>query len=115
MTAPLQRLAVDAAAWEPFPEFGGRLARLHGSEDGTVLAATYRLSGRHTWTLDYDDYFYVVAGHASVSVDALDPVEVTVGDFCRLTRGSTVTFDMSDDFHEVSVLVAPAPFDIADH
>jgi uncharacterized cupin superfamily protein len=110
-----EHLNVHTAAWEPFPEFGGQRATLYESADGTRFAASYRLSGRHTWTLQYDDYFYVIAGHATITVDGQETFEVASGDFCRLRQGATVTFDMSEDFHEVSVLVGMAPFTVTDH
>lgn len=115
MTDKTERINVHDASWEPFPEFGGQLAKLYESADGTRFAASYKLSGRHTWTLQYDDFFYVIAGHATVTVEGQEPIEVAAGDFCRLHQGDTVTFDMSDDFHEVSVLVGDAPFEITDH
>ena len=92
----VSRLNVHDADWRPFPEFGGTQALLHTSEDGSRMAATFKLTGRHSWTLEYDDFFYVVAGHASI-------------------EGTAVTFEMSEDFHEISVLVSDAPFDHTDH
>ena len=109
-----ERMHVHRADWQPFPEFGGSLSTLHESADGKVVAASYRLSGRHTWTLAYDDYFYVIAGSATVTVDDKAAFGVAAGDFCHLTQGSEVTFDMSEDFHEVSVLVADAPIDVTE-
>jgi len=100
---------------EPFPEFGGHKAVLHESADGRVIAATYWLAGRHSWDLPYDDYFYVIAGSATVTVDDQEPFEVKTGSFCHLRQGSTVTFDMSDDFHEVSTLVSDQQIDITSH
>ena len=112
---PVERFNVHETAWTPFPEFGGREALLHRSADGSRMAASFRLSGRHSWTLEYDDFFYVIAGHANVSVDDRETFDVAAGDFCRLRRGMSVTFDMSDDFHEVSVLIADGAFDHTEH
>lgn len=111
-----ERLNVhDGQGWQPFPEFGGTLAKMYESPDGTKFAASYKLSGKHTWTLQYDDYFFVIAGHATVTVEGDEPIEVAAGDFCRLHQGKTVTFDMSDDFHEISVLVSDNPIDVTQH
>lgn len=85
-----EKLNVHDASWEPFPEFGGSLAKMYESPDGKKLAASYKLSGRHTWTLQYDDYFFVIAGHATVTVEGDEPFEVAAGDFCRLHQGRTV-------------------------
>ena len=111
----VSRLNVHDADWRPFPEFGGRQALLYTSEDGSRMAATFKLSGRHSWTLEYDDFFYVIAGHASIEIDGRPALEVGPGDFCRLPQGTAVTFDMSEDFHEISVLVSDTPFDHTDH
>lgn len=111
-----ERIDVHGAdGWEPFPEFGGSLAKLYESPDGTKFAASYKLSGKHTWTLEYDDYFFVIAGHATVTVEGEESFEVSAGAFCRLRQGKTVTFDMSDDFHEISVLVSDKAIDVTQH
>lgn len=111
----VERFNVHDAPWQPFPEFGGSQAALFASADGTRLAASYRLSGTHSWVLPYDDFFYVIAGHARVTVEGGETFEVAAGDFCHLRAGNRVTFEMSDDFHEVSTLVADAPIDITSH
>ncbi len=111
----VERFNVHDTEWEPFPEFDGSKATLYSSADGTKLAASYKLSGTHSWVLPYDDYFYVIAGHARVSVKGGETFEVSAGDFCHLRGGNRVTFEMSDDFHEVSTLVADKPFDITSH
>ncbi len=87
---------------------------MHAAPDGRILAASYRLSGTHTWTLPYDDFFYVVAGTATVTVAGGETFDVAAGDFCHLRRGRHVTFEMSDDFHEISVLVSDDPIDVTD-
>lgn len=115
MIDPPEMFNVHTVEREDFPEFDGHRAVLHASDDGRVYAATYWLRGRHTWTLPYDDYFYVIAGTATVTVDEAAPFEVTAGSYCHLRRGTTVTFDMSNDFHEVSTLVSDEPIDITSH
>ena len=112
---PVERFNVHTVTWSPFPEFGGQQAQLHRSNDGTRMAASFKLSGRHSWTLEYDDFFYVIAGRATVTVDERETFGVSPGDFCRLRQGMRVTFDMSDDFHEVSVLIADGAFDHTEH
>lgn len=106
---------VHRAAREPFPEFDGHKAVLYESPDGRTVAATYWLSGRHTWELPYDDFFYVVAGSATVTVAGEEPFEVRAGSFCHLRQGATVTFDMSEDFHEISTLVSDRTIDLTSH
>lgn len=116
MTAStFSRLNVHTTCWSPFPEFGGTESVLFTSEDGTRFAASFRLSGTHSWVMQYDDFFYVIAGSARVTMDDEDPVEIVAGDFCRIRRGTSVTFEMSDDFHEVSVLVSDTTFSHVEH
>jgi uncharacterized cupin superfamily protein len=100
---------------EAFPEFDGARAVLYESPDGRVVSATYWLKGRHTWELPYDDHFYVIAGSATLTVDDQPPIVLTAGSFGHLSRGSTVTFDMSDDFHEVSTLISEVAIDVTSH
>lgn len=111
----LSRLNVHDTEWKPFPEFGGHESVMYESEDGTRMAASFRLSGLHSWVMQYDDYFYVIAGTATITLDSDEPFTVKAGDFCRVRQGTVVTFDMSDDFHEVSVLVADKAFNHTDH
>ena len=116
MTSPTpERFNVHDVTRDAFPEFEGHKAVLYESPDGRVLSATYWLKGRHTWELPYDDHFFVIAGSATVKVDDQEPFEVSAGSFCHLRQGSTVTFDMSDDFHEVSTLVSDQPIDVTSH
>ena len=109
------RFNVHTADWTPFPEFGGHEAVLYKSEDGTRLAASFRLSGTHSWVTPYDDFFFVVGGSAKITVEGRGSFEVVAGDFCYIRQGMSVTFEMSDDFHEVSVLVSDTSFDHIDH
>jgi uncharacterized cupin superfamily protein len=118
MSEPVERLNVfdgTGSAWEPFPEFDGSRAQMSAAPDGRVVAASYRLSGTHSWELPYDDYFYVIAGTATITIRGAETLDVAAGDFCHLRRGMYVTFAMSDDFHEISVLVSDDPFDVTDH
>jgi len=52
------------------------------------VPASYKLSGKYTWRLQYDDYFFVITGHATVTVKGDEPIEVAAGDFCRLHGGT---------------------------
>lgn len=109
------RLNAHDTTWSDFPEFGGHQSVLFQSADGTKMAASFRLSGRHSWVMEYDDFFYVIAGSAVVTLDKSETVTIAAGDFCRIRQGTAVTFDMTDDFHEVSVLVSDRAFDHTEH
>lgn len=115
MSLPPEVIDVHEVEREDFPEFDGHRAVLHISDDGRIYAGTYWLRGRHTWELPYDDFFYVVAGSATFSVEGGESFEVSAGSFGHLRKGWVVTADMSDDFHEVSTLISDAPIDITSH
>lgn len=102
-------LNVNTAEFAPLPEFGGAEAVLHRSPDGTRLAGSFHHSGSHTTTMEYDEFFYVVDGHATLTVHGGEKYELAVGDACYLRQGLTIDFDYSDDFHDVAVLMSDTP------
>ena len=102
---------VHTADWVPLPAMGGFEAILHKSADGTRLAGSFRESGTHTLTMPFDEFLYIVAGTARITVDDKETVELGVGDCVYLFQGSTVNFDYSDDFHDVTVLISDTPIE----
>jgi uncharacterized cupin superfamily protein len=98
--------------YEPLPEYGGKQAILHAAEDKRRLAGSFHESGVHHLLMPYDEFIYVIAGTATISVEGGETVELGVGGCCYLLEGQNVTFDFSDDFHDVSVLVSDTPFEI---
>jgi uncharacterized cupin superfamily protein len=109
-TAP--QFNVFTTDYEPLPEYGGKQAVLYTSEDNRRLAGSFHESGVHPLLMPYDEFIYVIAGTAKISVEGGDTFELGVGGCCYLTEGQNVTFDFSDDFHDVSVLVSDTPFDV---
>jgi uncharacterized cupin superfamily protein len=105
------RFNVHTADFEPLPEFGGKQAVLYQSDDGTRLAGSFHESGTHTMLMPFDEFIYVVGGSCTISVEGGDSFDLNIGDCCYLRQGQTVTFEMADDFHDVTVLISDAPFD----
>lgn len=103
---------VNTISYQPLPEFGGKKAILHTSDDHKRLAGSFHETGVHTMVMPFDEFIYVIAGTATISVDGGDSVELGVGGCCYLTEGQNVTFDFSSDFHDVSVLVSDTAFSI---
>lgn len=107
---PIPHFNVYTADYEPLPEFGGKQAVLYQSEDGKRLAGSFHESGTHTLVLPFDEFMYLVAGTCTITVEG-DSFEMSAGDCCYLRQGQEVTFAMSDDFHDVTVLVSDDSFD----
>lgn len=97
--------------YEPLPEYGGKQAVLYTSEDKTRLAGSFHESGVHPLLMPYDEFIYVIAGTATISVEGGETFELGIGGCCYLKEGQNVTFDFSEDFHDVSVLISDTPFD----
>lgn len=92
---------VHSTAFDPLPEFGGSKAVLHHSADGRRLAGSFRESGTHRVTMPFEEFIYIVGGGA--------PVTLGTGDCCYLRQGQDVLFEMTDDFHDVTVLISDDP------
>ena len=103
---------VNTVDYEPLPEFGGKKAVLYTSEDNRRLAGSFLESGVHTMLMPFDEFIYVIAGTATISIEGGETLELNAGGCCYLTEGQNVTFDFSEDFHDVSVLVSDTPFSI---
>lgn len=91
---------------DPMPAYGGSQAVLYRSEDGRRIAGSFKESGSHTLTMGYDEFLYVIAGRASITVHGEQRRELGPGDACYLRQGSVVDFEMSADFHDVAVLIS---------
>lgn len=101
---------VHTTKFDPLPEFGGSQAVLYKSSDGTRLAGSFRESGTHSLTMPFDEFIYIVGGGVKITVEGGETIEMTVGDACYLRQGQKVTFEMTDDFHDVTVLMSDKPF-----
>ena len=103
---------VHTTKFDPLPEFGGSKAILYHSPDRRRLAGSFHESGTHRMTMPFDEFIYVIAGSSKVAIDGGESFTIAVGDACYLKQGQDVLFEMSDDFHDVTVLIADEPFDV---
>lgn len=110
-SASVPHFNVHTADFTPLAEFGGHEAILYKSEDGTRLAGSFKEAGKHTMTMPFDEFIYVVGGHTTISVAGGESIELGVGGCCYLRQGQEVTFEHSDDFHDVTVLVSDKPIE----
>jgi uncharacterized cupin superfamily protein len=89
----------------------GHMALLYKSEDGTRLAGSFKESGLHKMEMPFDEFIYIVQGSSKITVEGGDTFEMGVGDCCYLKKGQNVTFEHSEDFHDVTVLLSDTPID----
>ncbi len=98
--------------FEPLPEFGGGKAVLYHSDDKRRLAGSFKESGTHRMVMPFDEFIYIIGGGCTFTVDGGDRFELKAGDACYLKQGQDVQFEMTDDFHDVTVLIADEPFEV---
>jgi uncharacterized cupin superfamily protein len=111
------RFTVTDAPFVPFDMgdgISGHQAILHKSDDGTRLAGSFKESGFIHEVMPFDEFIYVIAGSSRISVKDGDTFELKAGDCCYLRQGLDVTFEHSDDFHDVVVLMSDQPIDVGD-
>lgn len=104
--------SVASATYDPLPEYGGGKAVLYHSPDRKRMAGSFKESGAHSMILPFDEFIYVIAGSTKVSITGGDSFELQAGGACYLKQGQEVAFEMSDDFHDVAVLIGDEPFDV---
>lgn len=107
--AAIPHMNVHTSDFEPFPRMNGTKRVLYHSPDGTRLAASFTESGRHTMTMPFDEFAYVVRGTAVVTVLGGETYEFGAGDAFYLLKGMTVDFELSDDFQDIAFLVSEEP------
>lgn len=87
----------------------GHEAILYRSEDGRRMAGTFKESGRSTLVMPFDEFVYVLAGTATVTVTGREPLVASVGDAFYVREGQEVTWELSEDFQDVTVLISDNP------
>lgn len=102
----IEVMNVYTASHAPMPQYGGSQAVLYHSPDGRRMAGSFKESGTHTITMGYDEFLFVISGTVVITVDEGKPSHLGSGDAFYLREGSTVRFEMSDDFHDVAVLIS---------
>ena len=109
------RLDTGTADFTPLPGFdGGFQSILYTSPDRRRLAGSFKEKGSHTLTMPFDEFIFVIAGTTSIAVTGGDAFTLGPGQCCYLREGQEVSFEMSDDFHDVVVLSSDTPFDVDD-
>lgn len=92
--------------WVDLPEFGGREAIIYRSPDGRRVAAAFEESGKATFTYPFDEFLVVTSGTAKIKVHGGETIELKKGDVAYLREGTTVDFEFSRDFSDITCLMA---------
>lgn len=92
--------------WVALPEFGGREAIIYRSGDGKRVAAAFEESGKATFTYPFDEFLVVTSGTAKIAVHGGETITLRKGDVAYLREGTTVDFEFSEDFADVTCLMA---------
>jgi uncharacterized cupin superfamily protein len=103
---------VHTTSFDPLPEFGGGKAILYQSPDGKRVAGSFRESGTHRMTMPFDEFIYVIAGGTRITIGDDEGFFIGVGDACYLKQGQDVLFEMTDDFHDVTVLMSDSAIEV---
>jgi uncharacterized cupin superfamily protein len=92
--------------WVDLPEFGGREAIIYRSPDGKRVAAAFEESGQATFTYPFDEFLVVTSGTAKIKVHGGETIELKQGDVAYLREGTSVDFEFSKDFSDITCLMA---------
>ena len=92
--------------WVDLPEFGGREAIIYRSPDGKRVAAAFEESGKATFTYPFDEFLVVTSGTAKIKVHGGETIELKKGDVAYLREGTSVDFEFSKDFSDITCLMA---------
>jgi uncharacterized cupin superfamily protein len=92
--------------WVDLPEFGGREAIIYRSPDGKRVAAAFEESGMATFTYPFDEFLVVTSGTAKIKVYGGETIELKKGDVAYLREGTSVDFEFSEDFSDITCLMA---------
>jgi hypothetical protein len=92
--------------WVDLPEFGGREAIIYRSPDGKRVAAAFQESGKATFTYPFDEFLVVTSGTARIQVHGGETIELKQGDVAYIREGTTVDFEFSKDFSDITCLMA---------
>ena len=111
-SSQIPRLNVHDTTWEPLADLGHQ-SILFRSEDGKRMAGTFKESGKLRLVMPFDEFVYVIAGQVTLTHHdrADEAFTAGPGEAFYVSQGSDVTWDMSEGFHDVTVLISDTPID----
>jgi uncharacterized cupin superfamily protein len=104
-TSPVHKKPSDLD-WVELPEFGGKEAIIYRSPDGKRVAAAFHETGKASFTYPFDEFLVVTSGTVTVTVHGGETFALAKGDVGYFREGTTVDFDFSADFSDITCLMA---------
>jgi uncharacterized cupin superfamily protein len=98
--------SLDDFKWVTLPEFGGKEAIIYRSPDGRRVAAAFHETGKHSFVYPFDEFLVVRSGTLTVKVHGGSTFTLKKDDVAYFREGTSVEFDFSDDFSDITFLVA---------
>jgi hypothetical protein len=106
IVVPPVHAKLENLPWVDLPEFGGREAIIYRSPDGRRVAAAFHESGKATFTYPFDEFLVVTSGSVTVRVHGGETFTMSAGEVGYFNEGTTVDFDFSADFSDITYLVS---------
>ena len=106
VTARIPHGPLSSFRWVDLPEFGGREAIIYRSPDGRRVAAAFEESGKASFTYPFDEFLVVTSGSAKIVVHGGETLNLKKGDVAYIREGTSVDLEFSDDFADVTCLMA---------
>ena len=103
------RFNMSEVDWELTPEFGGGEHIFYRSADETRAVVAFKEAGKHTFTYPFDEFAFVLKGSARVAVHGGEIFSISAGDILYVEEGTTIDFEMSEDFEDITMLVSDKP------
>lgn len=92
--------------WVALPEFGGKETIIYRSPDGKRVAAAFHESGSPSFTYPFDEFLIVTSGSVTVRVHGGSTFTLHKDDVAYFREGTSVDFAFSNDFSDITSLVA---------
>ena len=97
--------------WVSLPQtVGSSETIIYRSPDGKRVAASFKESGKGTFTYPFDEFFYVISGRIKITVRGGPTFEVKQGEVGYIREGQTIDYEFSKvsgrGFQSVAYLVS---------
>jgi uncharacterized cupin superfamily protein len=102
---PSPRFNLYTAEFDELPDGAGWMKLLYESPDGMRKVGSFKEPGVFHEVMPFDELLFIVAGSTKISIEGGENFVLTAGDCCYFFKGQSVTFDNSDDFHDLSVFM----------